>query len=525
MQTSSKNLILVLFLFLLNPIISIGQMSYGEYAIGGNKDDYGYSVIQSKDGGYAICGYTDSYVANLHVSDVYIIKMDSNGNLEWTKSIDENMTNIGYSIIQTHDGGYAFTGYSAYGPGGSSVYFVKLNASGNLSSTKLITNLGYETGQSLVQCTDGGYAITGQTYNAGFPIVYVVKLDSTGNISWTKAIGISYDLGLSIIQAHDGGFVIGGYTTNYGAGGYDAYVVKLDSLGNKSWAATIGGTKDDFCNSIIQSRNGDYVMAGYTGSYGAGSYDVYAVKLSPSGNLIWTKTIGGTSDDEGESIVQTKDGGYAIGGYTNSYGAGDYDAYLIKLDSSGNLSWTKAIGGTGSDQCYSIKQTRDGGYALVGITNSYGSGNYDVFFIKTDSTGNTCMPEGSGGSVSSGGMVHSGYTAGNGGTIGTGGTVSTGGTYTAICNVLITGDAIDNFGSKFTLYPDPSSGNFSLGGLLPGGVAELYNELGQEMQHKVADNGSTVNFNISSYPNGVYLIRIRDKNGSFLDEKKIMKME
>jgi uncharacterized delta-60 repeat protein len=357
--------------------------------IGGTNADYGYSIQQTSDGGYVITGYTQSFGAGY--SDIFVIKLDSSGNLSWAKTIGGTDYESGYSIQQTSDGGYVITGGTrGFGAGGTDVFVIKLDSSGNLSWAKTIGGTNSDYGNSIQQTSDGGYVITGytQSFGAGNGDVFVIKLDSSGNLSWAKTIGgTNSDYGNSIQQTSDGGYVITGYTQSFGAGYSDIFVIKLDSSGNLSWARTIGGTSDDEGSSIQQTSDGGYVITGYTQSFGAGG-DVFVIKLDSSGNLSWAKTIGGTSYDYGNSIQQTSDGGYVITGYTSSFGAGSYDVFVIKLNSSGNLSWAKTIGGTSDDAGYSIQQTSDGGYVITGRTGSFGAGNYDVFVIKLDSSGN-----------------------------------------------------------------------------------------------------------------------------------------
>jgi hypothetical protein len=150
--------------------------------------------------------------------------------------------------------------------------------------------------------------------------------------------------------------------------------VKIDGSGNVQWTKTIGGSSDDFAYSIIQSSDGGYVVAGETNSFGAGSSDFWVVKLDSSGNVVWTKTIGWSSGDYANSIIQSSDGGYVVAGYTWSFGAGGPDFYVVKLDSSGNVIWTKTIGGSDHDEAYSIIQSSDGGYVVAGYTESFGAG-------------------------------------------------------------------------------------------------------------------------------------------------------
>jgi hypothetical protein len=225
--------------------------------------------------------------------------------------------------------------------------------------------------------------------------MYVVKLDSSGNVQWTKTIGGSAeDLAESIIRSSDGGYVVAGWTESFGSESSgsgedigDIFIVKLDSSGNVQWAKTIGGASEDRANSIIQSSDGGYVVAGWTASFGAGYVDIFIVKLDSSGNVVWTKTIGGSSDDRAYSITQSSDGGYAVAGFTTSFGAGKEDMYVVKLDSSGNVQWTKAIGGSDGDEARSIIRSSDGGYVVAGETGSFGSGG-DIFVVKLDSSGN-----------------------------------------------------------------------------------------------------------------------------------------
>ena len=315
----------------------IGPSSHFCKAIGGPEDEEGNSLIQTSDGGYAIAGSTTSFGAG--GADVYVVKLDAKGNLQWTKTIGGPKDDRGFSLIQTSDGGYAIAGYTtSFGAGGADVYVVKLDAKGNLQWTKTIGGPAREEGHSLIQTSDGGYAIAGYTrsFGAGDYDVYLLKLDANGNLQWTKTISAKNAdfniLKLSLIQTSDGGYAIAGFTVSFGAGGTDVYVVKLDAKGNLQWTKTIGGPTIEAGNSLIQTSDGGYAIAGTTGSFGAGLLDVYVVKLDANGNLQWTKTIGGPESEAGFSLIQTSDGGYAIAGYTSSFDAGDLDVYVVKLD-------------------------------------------------------------------------------------------------------------------------------------------------------------------------------------------------
>jgi uncharacterized delta-60 repeat protein/prepilin-type N-terminal cleavage/methylation domain-containing protein len=370
--------------------ISRGTLRNFLATIGGDYSDYAYSIQQTSDGGYIMAGRTSSFGAG--VFNVFIVKLDSSGNLSWAKTIGgADDDDEAYSIQQTSDGGYIIAGETySFGTGSSDVFIVKLDSSGNLSWAKTIGGNGYDEADSIQQTSDGGYIMAGYTdsFGAVNGDVFIVKLDSSGNLSWAKTIGGNgTDYAYSIQQTSDGGYIIAGSTNSFGAGGYDFFIVKLDSSGNLSWAKTIGGNGNDYADSIQQTSDGGYIIAGETYSFGTGSSDVFIVKLDSSGNLSWAKTIGGADYHFAYSIQQTSDGGYIMAGGKWSFGAGG-DFFIVKLDSSGNLSWAKTIGGNGTDYALSIQQTSDGGYIMAGYTNSFGTGGYDVFIVKLDSSGN-----------------------------------------------------------------------------------------------------------------------------------------
>jgi hypothetical protein len=390
-------------------------------AIGGANHDDGSFLIQTSDDGYAIAGLTKSFGAGSW--DVYILKVDANGNLQWTKTIGGPKDDQGFSLIQTSDGGYAIAGATnSFGAGGADFYVVKLDAKGNLQWTKTIGGKNTDEGLSLIQTSDGGYAIAGatQSFGAGAKDVYVVKLDANGNLQWTKTIGgPESEKGSCLIQTSDGGYAIAGETSSFGAGELDVYVVKLDANGNLQWTKTIGGESWDWGASLIQTSDGGYAIAGYTQSFGAGSGDVYVVKLDANGNLQWTKTIGGPASEAGFSLIQTSDGGYAIAGYTKSFGPGDWDLYVVKLDANGNLQWTKTIGAKNKNYSKSsLIQTSDGGYAIAGFTESFGAGEWDVYVVKLDRNGDACCAVSQTFQVGSGGTLSSPTPSiGSGGTL------------------------------------------------------------------------------------------------------------
>ncbi len=358
---------------------------------GGSDYDYAYSIQKTTDGGYIVAGETYSSGAGL--SDVYVLKLDATGNATWTKTFGGSNYDGARSIQQVPDGGYIVAGYTAsFGAGASDAYVLKLDASGNVTWTKTFGGSSSDGASSIQQVPDGGYIVAGETYSsgAGHDDAYVLKLDATGNVTWQKIFGGSdNDYARSIQQTADGGYIVAGYTNSFGAGSWDAYVLKLDATGNATWTKTFGGSNNDWAYSIQQVSDGGYIVAGITDSSGAGSYDAYVLKLNASGDATWTKTFGGSSSDGASSIQQTADGGYIVAGYTNSSGAGSHDVYVLKLDATGNVTWQKTFGGSSSDSASSIQQTADGGYIVAGYTASFGAGASDAYVLKLDADGNT----------------------------------------------------------------------------------------------------------------------------------------
>jgi len=273
------------------------------------------------------------------------------------------------------------------------------NSSGNQNSESInvIVNNGqrvfggefHDQAYSIQQTTDGGYIVAGYTNSFGSDLqdVYILKLNSDGSLAWQKTLGGSKDdCAYSIQQTTDGGYIVAGYTNSFGSGGYDVYILKLNSNGTLVWQKTFGGGLDDKAYSIQKTTDGGYIVAGYTNSFGSGGYDVYVLKINSDGSLAWQKTFGGTDRDEAHSIQQTTDGGYIVAGYTDSFGAGGYDVYVLKLNSDGSLAWQKTYGGNGYDKAYSIQQTTDGGFIVAGYTESFGAGG-DVYILKLNSGG------------------------------------------------------------------------------------------------------------------------------------------
>ncbi len=356
---------------------------------GGTDYEKAFSVQQTTDGGYIVSGYVNPIDEPVNY-DFYIIKLSATGTQVWTQTLGGANFEQSFSIQQTMDGGYITAGVTnSYGAGSDDYWIVKLDSVGNQTWDKTIGTYGSEMATSISETSDGGYIVSGivETYSAG-NWDWVSKLDSGGSQVWSwynPSGGSSGEGAFSVQQTTDYGYIVAGMV-------YDSFkeelkVVKLNSDGTLAWSNTYGGTGDDTVNSIRQTDDGGYIAAGHTNSEGAGGKDAWVLKLDSSGNQVWAQTYGGTSDDEANSVQQTTDGGYVVAGITSSYGAGNKDVWILKLDSSGSQTWANTLGGTSNEEAESIQQTTDGGYIVAGVTSSYGAGNSDVWVLKLDASG------------------------------------------------------------------------------------------------------------------------------------------
>lgn len=506
-----KNLFFVLVILFCSIRITSAQITF-QKTYGGTSSDYAYSIQQTMDGGYIITGFTESFSA---LPDVYLIKTDVNGDTLWTKTLGLAGDDRGYSVRQTTDGGYIIVGNTvSFGTSNSNVYLIKTNAVGDTLWTKSFGGGGFDIGSSVEQVTDGGYIIVGNTNSfPGNNAVYLIRTDTSGNLLWTKTLGgINQDFGYSIREVAGGGYVIVGRTNSFGAGNYDVYLMKTDSIGNLLWSKTFGGSNDEWGISVQQTIDGGYVITGFTESFGAGSSDVYLIKTDANGDSLWTKTYGASTTEEGKYVQQTNDGGYIVVGYTTNF---NNNIYLFKTDSIGNLIWSKTFGSGSDSRGYSIQQTTDGGYVITGnIDNIFGS-SYNFFLIKTDSFGSTGCNQGNFVTI-----VNTPATqVTNPSTIVTspasivampGAIVGNGGTVTTLCtSVNIATSPSEK--TEMRLNPNPSSGNFiiTFPRFITKGKVEIYNSFGEKMFTENIFNTSQKEIHLKT-PAGIYFLKVLD---------------
>ncbi len=403
--------------------------------LGGSSADYAFNMIQTADGGFALCGYvtsTDGDVVGHHGGgeDAWVAKLSPSGNLEWAKCYGGSNAEEANSIAQTADGGYlvavrteSFDSQVIGNHGLGDAWILKLNDTGAIEWSQCYGGDNYDDPCSIIQATDGSYVFAGWTrsetpnevdqHHGQGDDAWVVKIKTSSFVAGFEKWfgGMKRDVANSIVQTSEGGYIFAGFTyssdgdvSDYlGGAASDVWVVKISPTGFLDWEKCFGGSENEWANSIIQTSDGGYALAGISystdgdivGNHGGG--DAWVAKISRTGLLQWQKCLGGSGLDMAWSIVQTPEGGYAIGGYTASNDGdvkgnhGGQDVWLVKLDSVGDMEWQKCMGGSGIDQAISMVRTKDGGYALAGNTGSTDGdirgyhGNVDAWVVKLNS--------------------------------------------------------------------------------------------------------------------------------------------
>ena len=442
----------ILFILILTFTITINgqapsiQLSKCIGSPGGN--DFGSSILQTNDGGY-ILGCTTGYYApnsvpNGENGDIVggngngfrIFKIGASGNIIWQTYVNgvnnvNSLASVLTSMVATSDGSYIVMGTTNATNWGSSTYsattnkicLAKISSSGVILWQKMCTPFNSEFYGNIIKKTnDGGYIVTGRTsgpQTSEDGNYFLIKLDSNANFVWFQYFATpNLDSATDVIQCPDGGYLINGYVTNASGafppvvvvpkGGRDIMVIKVNSLGEYMWAKCYGGTGDETGAKLLNTSDGGFLITGTTNSNNLdvsnnhGGNDNWIVKTNSIGDIQWQKTYGGTSDDFICDIIKSSDGNYVFssrifsnnGDITFNNGNNKSDAWIVKINQTGNILWQKSFGGSGTDEANSIIQTTDSGFALTGASNSpngdiigYHNPGYpnppsDIMFIK-----------------------------------------------------------------------------------------------------------------------------------------------
>lgn len=420
-----KNIPFSLLLFSTIPITAQPTIEW-QRSYGGSKDEGAGFIHQTIDGGYIAIGSAKSSDGDIlevpGLTDFWVIKSDSNGNIQWQKLLGGNSYDHGQYIQQTTDGGYILAGSTRSNDGDVTgnhgdwdCWVLKLNNAGAIEWQRTLGGSQEDKTYSIKQTTDGGYIMAGYsastdgdvTNNHGNFDYWLVKLNYEGGIEWKKTYGgTADDVAYSIQLTSEGGFIVmgstysqdGDVTENHGDNDY--WVVKINNTGEIEWQKTLGGSGADDGGLVIQTSDGGYLVGGTEGSSDGqvvGDYlytDFWIVKLDVNGEFQWQKPMGGNEIDLLASILETAPGKYLMCGVTYSMD-GDVVAndnypsiWLVEINESGEIQWQKTIGGTGFEYPSNVELADDGGYVLLATTDSNDGdvsgnhGKYDMWVVK-----------------------------------------------------------------------------------------------------------------------------------------------
>jgi hypothetical protein len=367
---------------------NIVKISLWQQFFGGESDDVGFKVIENNNKEYVTVGWTKSFGSGS--DDVWLIKTDHYGHMLWNKTFGGKSSDRGFSVKQTIDYGYIITGYtSSFGNGIYDLWLIKTDEFGNEEWNCTYGGGDFDYGLDIIVLNDDGFIITGYTSSFGPPNcnIWLIRTDNFGDLIWNKVFGGNYcESGFSVIE-DNGNYIISGYTESFGPGGYDGFIIKTRNDGSIIWNKTYGGAHTDVIRSVEKNEIGGYIAIGWSESYGSNNEDLWIINLDSNGDIIWNKTYNIGYNDEGYSISKTSSDGYIIAGSSQNLYLTDTDFLLFKINNIGEKEWSKTFGGFSDEFAYDITNTSDGGFIITGYSASYGSGRKDIWLIKTNEDG------------------------------------------------------------------------------------------------------------------------------------------
>ncbi|MDF2456378.1 MAG: hypothetical protein K0R51_2371 [Cytophagaceae bacterium] len=360
------------------------QSSYG-----GINSDMAVSVSFFHNGNAVSLSTTNSFNGN---NDLLLSKIDEEGNTLWSKTYGGGLSETAVHLERTSDNGFILLGNTtSFGEGNEDIYIVKTDSIGNIAWSKTYGGSQGDFSGCVKEIPGGGYVIAGRTqsYGEGSDDGYLLKVDSNGDVLWSRSYGTSNNERFYYVDnTNDGGFIISGiqkYQSNY----FDKLVIKVDGSGSIIFSKNFGdanGVGNDAGDCIKQTIDGGYILSGQYRAFGSGGEDLGLTKIDASGNVQWSKVYGNIGDDRAFDIAIDDFGNYILAGYTNSFGLGGFDGFLIKVDQLGSPIWYKTYG-YAADDYFSEIEIGPSGYIIAGYTNSFGIGGQDIFIVKTDFEG------------------------------------------------------------------------------------------------------------------------------------------
>jgi hypothetical protein len=354
----------------------------------GSKKELAYSLCEGTDASITMVGFSESFGTG---KDILLVNTDSLGELQWARTYGGSKGEVANKIHPEKDGGYVVIGNtSSFDAQRKDVLIMKVRQNGSVEWAHTYGGDVNDYGFDMEHTSDGGFIIVGETnsFDAKDDI-FAFKVNSLGKMEWAKKIGgDSIDYAYAVHEVNDG-YVIGAETKSYGAGKYDAMVIKLDKAGDLLWAKTYGGVEDESLQDIIVLENGDLVFVGSTLSYGHENQDMLFVWTDPNGMVRLVKTLGGVLDEQALAVKKVPGDGFAIAGLSNSYNEFQtwMDAYLVRLNEKGNMRWSKTFGGDTTDIASGLEYHKESGdFLMCGETISFPEkgDNKEIFLVKVD---------------------------------------------------------------------------------------------------------------------------------------------
>lgn len=346
--------------------------------------DHAYAVEPVNDGSYIVTGisFTASPICNY---DIYLLKINMQGDTLWTKILGRTYNDGAYAIQQTFDDGYIIGGYSESGTASNEdIYLVKTDIHGDTLWSKTFGGTEDERGYCVKQTLDYGYIIVGDYTDNYREDIYIIKTDAWGDTVWTKRYGTQYeDFGRYVQSTADSGYIVVGHTdVEVGCQCFAVWLLKLNASGDTVWTHVYTRESyDDRACQVQLTNDGGYIIVG-SALVSGNMWDVLLIKTDMYGDTLWKRTYGGPQYEYGYAVTQTYDNGYLVAG-SQRPSSGNYSIQVWKIDPNGNTQWTTTYGGSENDEGRSVLQTPELNYLIAGYTESYGATNADVYLIMT----------------------------------------------------------------------------------------------------------------------------------------------
>ncbi len=379
----------IIIIFCIVGLISCTNSSMTwEKIYGGKEVDIATDIIEISPDNIITIGYSASFGDG--DLDIWLLSLNKKGEINWEKTIGDKHSNSTWSITY-NNGMIMFTTETKSDDKKNDVILYYLSEKGTIKKNNIFRLKGNETIQSIIPTNDGGCLIIGNNHkdgNSGARCL-LIKANSKGEKEWTKTYeDFPFGSAQDAIQTKDNGFIVSAIVPKDSFANIDTLLFKIDVNGKIQWSKTIGGSGFDILSDIKRIKNNKFILTGYTISKGNGSSDVWLIKIDENGQILMDKTFGGFGPDQGKSIIVTENDDYIITGWTESKGSGSSDVWVLKISSTGELIWDKTYGYEKLEWSYSIRKTTDNGYIIAGITMSKGKGDRDYYLLKINSDGN-----------------------------------------------------------------------------------------------------------------------------------------